>query len=285
MMTNPAAITSSPPLTSARLPSFFPRPAPTPLKTAAATAYGSMASPARISAYPSTNCRYWVSMNITAPAPKAISRMDIEAPVKLRSRNRKSGSIGSSRRRSQSTKATSAATATAMSTQSSRRSMMTYTAVVSPTQDSSTPTGSSLRAGPRVSGIRISAADAHQRAGGDELPRLGGEDGSQRRPAEQDEADDQEPAAAVPVRQASRRQQQPGEGQHVDVQDPLDVRGRGPELLDQRGDGEVEDGAVHRQHHQRETQDGEHPPATWISYSVRVHSHTVRQTRTVCETL
>lgn len=106
-----------------------------------------------------------MSISSSAPVPNDISTIENDEPLKLRSRNSPSGSIGCSARRSQSTNAPRASTASTAATSTRGEvqpapgaEMTTKTRALMPTVDSSTPTGSSFRAGPRVSGISSTAA-------------------------------------------------------------------------------------------------------------------------------
>ena len=72
--------------------------------------------------------------------------------------------------------------------------------------------------------------DAHDDAGGDEVPRLGGEDREQRGEAEDREAELQHALATEAVTEGARREQQAGEDDGVGVDDPLELGAGGVEV-------------------------------------------------------
>ena len=59
-------------------------------------------------------------------------------------------------------------------------------------------------------------------------------------------------------------EQQPGHGQGVGVDDPLQRAGRGVQLAHQRGQGHVDDGAVHHHDEQGQAEHGEGRPAAGV---------------------
>ena len=67
--------------------------------------------------------------------------------------------------------------------------------------------------------------------------------------------------AAELVAQAAGGQQQAGEHQRVAIDDPLQLAVGGAQFVDQRGDGHVEDGVVHHDDQQAETQRGQGEPS------------------------
>jgi hypothetical protein len=103
------------------------------------------------------------------------------------------------------------------------------------------------------------AADAHERAGRDQLGRVLGVRRNQRRQPEEHQADDQDQPAAVPVTEHPGGEQQPGEDQGVGVDGPFQVALAGAQSADRVGDGaqrDVEHGVVEDDHQQA---DDEHP--------------------------
>ncbi len=104
------------------------------------------------------------------------------------------------------------------------------------------------------------AADAEDRAGGDEglgAGRVGRDDGGG---TEGGGADQEEPAVADAVAERAHRHQQAGQDEGVDVEDPQLLGAAGLQVRADRRDGEVEDGDVHRDEQQGEHQDAESGP-------------------------
>src|SRR6185312_4520454 len=162
---NAPATTSSPTTISVRSGIFLPSVAPRVLNSAAATAYGSSARPASSASYPRTNCRYWLSTSSRPPAVNESSTIEKLVPLKSRLRNRASGTIGCSQRRSHSANAVSATAPTTSPPSTCAEpkpcagsEMIAHTSAVIPTIDSRAPAGSAGLAGPRDSGISASAA-------------------------------------------------------------------------------------------------------------------------------
>jgi hypothetical protein len=79
-----------------------------------------------------------------------------------------------------------------------------------------------------------SPAHALQGPGRDQDLDGGGEAAEQRRARKPDHADDEDPAAAVPVAQRPAEQEEGGQGQQVAVEDPLQAGDVGIEVV---GDG------------------------------------------------
>ncbi len=104
-------------------------------------------------------------------------------------------------------------------------------------------------------------ADAHAGPGGDQHAYRTGERGPGRPGRERSQPGQERPFPADPVGQAARHQQQPGEHDHVRIDDPLQRAGGGVQVSDERGEGDVQDGVVQRDHQQRDAQHGERDPA------------------------
>ncbi len=109
------------------------------------------------------------------------------------------------------------------------------------------------------------AADAHERACGDELTRRGRHGREQRADSEHTQSHLQRAAPAETVAEAAGRQQQPGEHQRVRVDHPLELTRRcvepalthGPR---QRRQGHVQDRVVDDDDEEAEAEDPEDPP-------------------------
>jgi hypothetical protein len=108
------------------------------------------------------------------------------------------------------------------------------------------------------------AADAHQDADGDQLVRGVDDEHAQARAAEQQEAELERPLAAEPVAEGAHREQQPGEGQQVGVDHPLERRAGGVELLLEARQGDVQDRVVEPDDQEAQGQDGERLPPPCI---------------------
>ena len=103
------------------------------------------------------------------------------------------------------------------------------------------------------------AADAEDRAGGDQrlgAVRVGRDQGGG---AEGGGAEQQEPAAADAVAQRAHRHQQAGQDEAVDVEDPQLLGAARLQVGADRRDREVEDGHVHRDQQQRQHQHARAP--------------------------
>ena len=98
----------------------------------------------------------------------------------------------------------------------------------------------------------------------DERGRGADEGGDRRSGAEHEQADHQRAAAAELVAHRARGEQQAGEHQRVGVDDPLQLAGARVQLLDQRGQRDVEDRVVDAHDEQAEAEDGEDPPAALV---------------------
>ena len=88
--------------------------------------------------------------------------------------------------------------------------------------------------------------------------------------AEHAEPEDQGPLAAEAVAEAAGREQQAGEHQDVGIDDPLHLRGRGPEIALDAGEGHVQDRVVQRDDEQAEREDPKDPPAPAV-YEFGLH--------------
>ena len=105
------------------------------------------------------------------------------------------------------------------------------------------------------------AADAHQRAGSDQLAGRAGERRECGAGAEDDQSCAEREPPAEAVGEAAGGEQQAGEDEHVRVDDPLELaRGRVQRALEGR-QRDVEDRVVERDHEQTETEHRESPPA------------------------
>ena len=82
--------------------------------------------------------------------------------------------------------------------------------------------------------------------------------------AEQHESHHQGRLAPEAVTERTRGQQQTGEHDGVGVDDPLQLRAIGAELADDRRERDVEDRVVDADHHQRQAQHAERPPASTV---------------------
>ena len=120
----------------------------------------------------------------------------------------------------------------------------------------------------------ISAAHRDQQLG------RAGERGAERAEAEDEQAERQRALAAEAVAERAGGQQHAGEHEHVDVDDPLQLRGGRVEIALERGQRDVEDRVVEPDHEQRQAQDGERPPAAGVERFARnetVPFHNVRR--------
>ena len=84
--------------------------------------------------------------------------------------------------------------------------------------------------------------------------------GQHRGEAEHGQADLQHALATEAVAEAAGGHQQAGEHQHVGVDDPLQLAGGGAELADERGQGDVHDGAVDDDDEHGRAEHGEDEP-------------------------
>ena len=112
------------------------------------------------------------------------------------------------------------------------------------------------------------AADAHERAGRDELAGALRVRREQRREAEEREPDEQEPLAAEPVAQDAEGEQQAGEDQGVRVDRPLELALRRAEpvhRVGERAQRDVEDGVVEHDDEQAHDQHAENGPAARVA--------------------
>ena len=82
--------------------------------------------------------------------------------------------------------------------------------------------------------------------------------------AEDDQAAGQGPVPSDAVTEAAQREQQPGHGQGVGVDDPLQRAGRGVQVAHQRGQRHVDDGAVHHHDEQGQAEHAEGGPAPGV---------------------
>ena len=112
------------------------------------------------------------------------------------------------------------------------------------------------------------AADAHQRAGGDELAGRLRVRGGDRCDAEQQQAEQQDLLAAEPVTEHAPGEQQPGEDQGVRVGGPLQVALGGTEAalrIRDYAERDVEDGRVEDDDQQADHQHAEDEPASRVA--------------------
>ena len=107
-------------------------------------------------------------------------------------------------------------------------------------------------------------ADAGDSPHGDQP--AGGVDEGRRQAAEAEdhEARGQRPSPPEPVAQRAARQQEAGEHDRVGVDDPLQLARRPGDRPAEGRDGDVEDGGVDRDQHERRAQHGERPPPPGI---------------------
>ena len=75
--------------------------------------------------------------------------------------------------------------------------------------------------------------------------------------------------AAEAVAERAGGQQHAREHEHVDVDDPLQLRGGRVEIALERGQRDVEDRVVEPDHEQRQAEDGERPPAAGVERFAR----------------
>ncbi len=93
---------------------------------------------------------------------------------------------------------------------------------------------------------------------------------SRREHAEEDEADLHRALAAEAVADAAAREQQPGEGEAVRVDDPLQRGDRGAEMLVERRERDVDDRVVDHDQEHAEAQDRQDQPAAVAGVRVRL---------------
>ena len=98
-------------------------------------------------------------------------------------------------------------------------------------------------------GRRDGTPDTLGDPGRDQPQLVGGEASQERGGGEDDHADGEHPAPAEEVAAAAAEQKQPSEGEGVGGDDPLESRGGEVELVLDRGQGDVHDGAVEDHHH------------------------------------
>ena len=120
------------------------------------------------------------------------------------------------------------------------------------------------------------AADAHERAGRDELAGVLRVRREQRGQAEQHQADQQEALAADAVAEHAEGEQQPGEDQGVRVDRPLQLalgRAEAVHRVGERAQRHVEDGVVEHDHEQADHQHPEdRPPPRVSGVVVQLHA-------------
>jgi hypothetical protein len=112
------------------------------------------------------------------------------------------------------------------------------------------------------------AAQAHGRAGEDQLVRRPGERRQQRRDAEQQQADHEHALAADPVADDPEGEQQAGEDQRVGVDRPLELALAGAQARVRLGDRlqrDVEDGVVEHDGEKADDEDAEDAPAPTVN--------------------
>jgi hypothetical protein len=103
-------------------------------------------------------------------------------------------------------------------------------------------------------------ADALDGSGDGQFGRVLGEAAEQARPGEDGDADQVQAAAPVEVGGTAAEEQEPGEGEHVGVDHPLEARGAVVEVPADRGQGDVHDRDVEDHHELRHAGDGEDEP-------------------------
>jgi hypothetical protein len=87
-------------------------------------------------------------------------------------------------------------------------------------------------------------AEPHDGTRGDQLTRVGSEPAGEAREAKHRQTDEEHALASDAVAEVARGKHERGEHQVVGVDDPLQLRGRGPELSHDRGQGDVDDRRV-----------------------------------------
>ena len=85
---------------------------------------------------------------------------------------------------------------------------------------------------------------------------------------EDEQAERERALAAEAVAERAGGQQHAGEDEHVDVDDPLQLRRRSVEVALDRRQRDVEDRVVEADHEQRQAEDGERPPAAGVGRGV-----------------
>ncbi len=105
------------------------------------------------------------------------------------------------------------------------------------------------------------AADAEQRAGRDQHLGVVGQGRERGGDAEERVAEQQDPSAAHPVAQRAEEDQQRGADERVDVDDPEQFDGAGPEVLGDGGDRHVQHGRVEGDEQQADAEDDQDHPA------------------------
>ena len=166
MNASPAAVTSSPRVTTTRAPNRVVNAALIGENTMMPIAIGMNRTPVSRALRPWTPWRYWLRKKSAPIRLKKASVTDRLAAVKRGLRNRRTSSIGSATRRSHQTKVTSvtAETANAVRTKGlahpfSGISMIAHTSETRPITDSTAPAGSSATLpGARDSGTMASVA-------------------------------------------------------------------------------------------------------------------------------
>ncbi len=109
------------------------------------------------------------------------------------------------------------------------------------------------------------SADAHQSAGGDDLPRLLREGAERGGDAEDGQAHQQHLLAPEAVREAAGGEQDTGQHQGVRVHEPLEFLGPGPQFTAHRRQRDVEHRGVDRHHEHGQAQHRQNRPAAWMS--------------------
>jgi len=116
------------------------------------------------------------------------------------------------------------------------------------------------------------AADAQEGAGRDQHLGGRGQGGPQRSDAEHHQAELQGFLAPDAVANRAHRQQQRGKDQHIGIDDPLQIAGRGAEIVRDRGKSDVEDGVVQADHDQRNADEDQADPPPGIAGRVLMGS-------------
>ena len=120
-----------------------------------------------------------------------------------------------------------------------------------------------------VVGMMQRAAEAHDAAAGDEHGGRAGGRGDDRAAEEGRQAGEQCVPAAEPVAEAAGGEQQPGEHDGVGGDDPLQLGRAGAEVVDQAGDGDVDDGVVDGGDDQGEHEHAEDAPPVGVAGMAR----------------
>src|SRR5215218_8490555 len=133
--------------------------------------------------------------------------------------------------------------------------------------------GNALEMIDSVPGIMNAAPMSLDRARGDQPALAGGEADRRRRDREDDDAEQEHPAAAEDVAQPSTGDEQDGARERVGVDRPLERGERRAEVLLDRGQGDVHGGVVEHHHEEGEAHRSERPPAAVVLGQAQPFGH------------